>query len=279
MLELVLSPLERTSLSLSGRYDHNSDFKDALTFRATVARTAERLATRLHASFGTGQKAPTFIERFGFFPDQFIGNPSLEPETSTGWEAGIEQPLFDGRFSLGATYFHEDLKNEIDGFVFDPDTFATTAGNLNGTSKRRGVELTAEARVIEGLRFSGSYTYLDATQPDANAGNSSREVRRPQHVASFNSDWRFHGGKADLNLNLTYVGDRSDVFFEVAPPFGTQTVNLDGYYLASAAFSYQLAAQVRAHVRIDNLLNDSYEDVYGYNTPRRGLYAGVGLSF
>ena len=279
VVELLLRPLPRTSLSLSGRYDHNSDFEDAITLRATAAWTAESVATRLHASFGTGQKAPTFIERFGFFPDQFIGNPDLKPETSRGWEAGIEQPLQDGRFSLGATYFHEDLNKEINGFVFDPVTFATTARNLAGTSQRRGVEFTAEARVSEGLRFSGSYTYLDATQPDATAGDATPEVRRPRHVASVNGDWRFHGGDADLNVNLTYVGDRSDVFFEVAPPFGTQIVTLDGYYLAGVAFSYQLAPQVRTHVRVDNLLNDNYEDVYGYNTPRRGLYAGVGLSF
>lgn len=279
VIEVMLSPLQQTSISLSARYDHNSAFDDAATYRTTTAWTAENTRTRLHASYGTGQKAPTFVERFGFFPDQFVGNPNLKPETSTGWEAGIEQPLFNNRVSLGATYFNEDLENEINGFAFDPDTFLYTAENLDGRSMRRGVEVSAQARVTEGLRFSGSYTYLDATQPDPVTGDDTREIRRPRHVASLNGDWRFLDNKADVNLNLTYVSARDDSFFEAVPPFGTETVNLDSYYLASVAVSYRLTEQVRVYARVENLLNEDYEDVYGYNTPGLGAYAGIGLSY
>lgn len=285
VLELLLSPLESTSLALSGRYDDNSDFENIATYRATTAWTAKATGTRLHAAFGTGQKAPTFIERFGFFPDQFVGNPELEPEESRGWEAGVEQSFRHGTWTLGATYFHEDLKNEINGFVRvvpdpqDPDTFFFSAENLDGTSKRRGVEVSAQARITETLRFSGSYTYTDASQPDAQSGEDTREVRRPRHTASFNADWRFLDSKADLNLNLTYVGDQDDTFFEVTPPFGTQTVELDSYYLATIAASYRLTAQASVYARVENLLDEDYENVYGYNTPGIGAYAGIRLGF
>jgi len=277
VLEVIVSPLRQTSISLSARYDDNSDYDDVATYRATTAWTTERTRTRLHASYGTGQKAPTFVERFGFFPDQFVGNPDLVPETSTGWEAGIEQPLFDSRISLGATYFHEDLQDEINGFAFDPVTGGFTAENLDGESKRRGVEVTARARVSAGLRVSGSYTYLDATEPDSFTGDSTREIRRPRHVASLNGDWQFFDSRADVNLNLTYVGDRTDVFF--GPPTFDETVDLDSYYLASVAVSYRATEQVRVYARVENLLDDNYEDVYGYSTPGRGAYAGIGLSF
>jgi len=279
VLELLLSPFERTSLSLSGRYDDNSDFDDVGTFRATTAWTAEGTGTRLHAAFGTGQKAPTFIERFGFFPDQFIGNPDLEPETSTAWEAGVEQPFWNGRVSLGATYFHEELENEINGFAFDPDTFLFTAENLDGESERRGVEVSALARITDSLRFSGSYTYTDATQPDSLTGEDTREIRRPRHTANLNAGWRFLDSRADLNVNLTYVGDQDDTFFEVAPPFGTQTIDLDSYYLASLAVSYRLTDQASVYARAENLLDENYENVYGYNTPGIGAYAGIRLTF
>ncbi len=279
VLELLLTPFERTSLSLSGRYDDNSDFDDVGTFRATTAWAARSTATRLHASLGTGQKAPTFIERYGFFPDQFIGNPDLKPEKSTGWEVGVEQPLWNDRISLGATYFREDLEDEIDGFAFDPDTFLFTAENLDGRSKRRGVEVSARARVTDTLRFSGSYTYTDATQPDPLTGEDTQEIRRPRHGASLNADWALLDGKADVNLNLTYVGDRNDTFFEVAPPFGVQTIDLDAYYLASLAASYELTRQASVYARVENLLDEQYEDVYGYNTPGVGAYAGIRLRF
>ena len=279
VLELLLTPLDRTSVSLSGRYDDNSDFDDVGTFRATTAWTAEGTGTRLHASVGTGQKAPTFIERYGFFPDQFVGNPDLKPEKSTGWEAGVEQPLWNDRISLGATYFREDLEDEINGFAFDPDTFLFTAENLDGRSKRRGVEVSARARITESLRFSGSYTYTDATQPDSATGEDTQEIRRPRHGASLNADWRPPDDKVGLNLNLTYVGDRDDTFFEVTPPFGVQTIDLDAYYLASVATSYRLTRQASIHARVENLLDEEYEDVYGYNTPGIGAYAGIRLSF
>jgi vitamin B12 transporter len=55
VLECILSPLPQTSISLSGRYDHNSAYDSAATYRATTAWTAERTRTRLHASYGTGQ--------------------------------------------------------------------------------------------------------------------------------------------------------------------------------------------------------------------------------
>jgi len=279
VLELLLSPVDRMSLSLSGRYDDNSEFEDVGTFRATTAWTAEGTGTRLHAGYGTGQKAPTFIERFGFFPDQFIGNPDLEPETSRGWEAGLEQPMWNDRLNIGVTYFHEELDNEINGFAFDPDTFLYTAENLSGRSKRQGVEFSARAAVTDTLRFSGSYTYTDATQPDSVTGADTREIRRPRHTASLNGDWRLLDGKANLNVNLSYAGDQDDTFFEVAPPFGTQTVVLDSYYLASIAASYRLTAQASVYARIENLLDEDYENVYGYNTPGIGAYAGVRLGF
>lgn len=278
VIEGIYSPLPRSSVSLSARYDNNSDYDNVATYRATTAWTTEGTRTRLHASYGTGQKAPTFVERFGFFPDQFIGNPDLEPETSKGWEAGLDQPLFEGRVSLGATYFHEDLEQEINGFAFDPGTGGFTAENLDGESKRRGVEITAHARLPGGLRLSGSYTYLDATEPDSLTGEDKGEVRRPRHVATLNGDWRFLDNLANVNLNLTYVGDRTDVFFDPLT-FDRATVNLDSYYLASVALSYRATAQVRLYTRVENLLSENYEDVYGYNTPGLAAYAGIGLSF
>ncbi len=278
-LELLLSPFARTSLSLSGRYDDNSQFENVATGRATLAWTARSAGTRLHAAVGSGQKAPTFIERFGYFPDQFLGNPALKPEKSRGWEAGLDQPVLDGKASIGATYFADRLENEIDGFAFDADTFLFTARNLDGTSRRKGVEVTAKTDISSTLRFSGSYTYTDATQPDPVTGADIREIRRPRHSASLNGDWRFLDGRAALNANVTYVGERTDTFFEVAPPYGTETIRLHSYSLASLAASYRLTGNARVYARVENLLNEDYEDVYGYNTPGIGAYAGIRVGF
>jgi vitamin B12 transporter len=277
--EYIAAPLRQTSVSVSVRYDDNSDFDDVTTYRVTSAWTAASLGTRIHASYGTGQKAPTFIERFGFYPDQFIGNADLKPEESKGWEVGVEQPLVDRRVTVGVTYFNEVLQNEVNGFVFDPDTLLFTAENLAGDSNRRGVEVIAEARPFDNLSLSASYTYLDATQPDPVTGSDTREIRRPAHTASLNANLGLLNNRLDLNLNLAYAGNRTDIFFEVVPPYGADVVDLDAYTLARIAASYRLTGQLQIYGRIDNLFDTGYEDVYGYATPGIGAYGGLRLDF
>lgn len=277
--EYILTPFHQASLSFSGRYDDNSDYDNIFTYRATGAWTAESSGTRLHASYGTGQKAPTFIERFGFFPDQFAGNPDLKPEESKGWEVGVEQPFADQRLSLGVTYFDEDLTNEINGFVFDPDTGAFTAINLPGTSKRRGVEVIAGARPLDNLSLSASYTYLDATEPDQITGIDTEEIRRPENSASLNANLLLLNQRLNVNLNLSYVGSRSDLFFDPQNFFQSQVVNLESYTLGRLAASYQLTSELQVYGRVENLFDEDYEDVYGYATPGRGVYGGLRVSF
>ena len=277
--EGLFSLLSRVSLSLSFRRDDNSDFDDINTYRATTAWTDETGMTRLHGAIGEGQTAPTFIERYGYFPGQFTGNPDLKPERSTAWEFGIDQALPGFDASVGATYFHANLKDEIYGYGFDEATFQTTAINLPGTSERHGVELTAMARLSPALKISASYTYSEATEPDALTGEDVREIRRPLHSGSLDADWRSGNGRLELNANLNYTGNRNDYYYGGPPTYARETVELEAYTLASLAATYRLNEATRIYTRIDNLFDTSYEDVYGYNTPGIGAYAGLRFEF
>lgn len=271
--EGLFSPLARVSVSLSVRHDDNSSFENINTFRATSAWTDETTGTRLHAAIGRGQKAPTFIERYGYFPGQFTGNPDLKPERSTAWELGIDQALPGVDASVGATYFHEDMQDEISS-VWTP---ITTTINLPGTSKRRGVELTAMARLAASMKITAAYTYTDATEPDAITGADVQEIRRPQHTGSLGADWNSRNERLQLNASLSYTGTHNDDYFP--PSFIKEVVELDAYTLASVAATYRLNDATRLYTRIDNLFDTSYEDVYGYNTPGVGIYAGLRLDF
>ncbi len=275
--EGLFSPLARVSLSLSVRHDDNSSFENINTYRATTAWTDETTGTRLHAAIGRGQKAPTFIERYGYFPGQFTGNPNLKPERSTAWELGIDQALAGIGVNIGATYFHADLEDEIYGNASDPESLETTAINLPGTSKRRGVELTAKVPLASRLNISATYTYTDATRQDPVTGESSHAIRRPLHAGSLGTDWSSRDGHLDLNATLSYTGSRDDDYWP--PTYIKEVVELDAYTLVSIAATYRLNDATRIYTRIDNLFDTSYEDVYGYNTPGIGAYAGVRFDF
>ena len=263
---------EQLYLSAAVRHDSNSDFDDVNTWRVTSLYTFSRAGTRLHAAFGTGQKAPTFTERHSFFPAFFIGNPDLELEKSRGWEFGVSQPFADGRWEILATYFKERLENEIASFVFDPVTFLFTAENVDGSSHRTGVETALQASITENFEAAATYTYLDADQPDG-AGGFTAEVRRPRHMASANFNYRFMESRGNINLNLSYTGDQYDTFFP--PGAAGQQVNLDSYTLVNLAASYQATNRVRVYGRIENLFDETYEDVIGFNTPGIGAFVGV----
>lgn len=273
--ELLSGEWNNFSATASIRYDDNDDFDNETTYRFTGAYGLDS-GTRFRSAYGTGWKAPTFTELFGFFPDQFIGNPDLDPETSEGWEVGIDQPLLNGDINLSATYFNEKLEDEI-ASSFDPVTFLSTTVNLDGNSRRKGVELLADASVIQDLTLQLNYTYLDAKERNP-AGGKNEELRRPRHSGAFNANYLFLQQKANVNLNVSYVGDRKDIFF---PPFPADPaiVDLDEYWLVNLAAGYQLTDVVEIYGRIENLTNEDYEDVFGFNTQGAGGFAGVRVKF
>ena len=274
--EYLGQPIEGLTWTLSGRFDSNSEFDDIATWRAGLSHEVDE-GVRVRLSYGTGSKTPTFTERFGFFPDFFIGNPDLVPEESRGWEVGGEWDVpwggFGDQLTVGGAYYRTKLKDEIDGFVFDPDTFAFTAANKDSDSERKGFELFLNSRPVDGVLVTASYTYTDATEDDAD-GVAAREVRRPRHMAGVNVDWRFAQDRAGLNLNVNYTGKQFDRFFD-PETFVSETVTLSSYTVVDLAGSWRLTESLELVGRVANLFDEDYEEVLGYSRPGVAVYGGI----
>jgi vitamin B12 transporter len=255
----------RVFLTGSLRYDDNDIFEDATTFRITGAYLHRETDTRLHASVGTGVKNPTLAELFGFGPT-FRPNPNLEPEQSTGWDAGVEQRFWNDRALVDVTVF----QNRIEDLI---TTGFTTSTNTPGTSEIVGVELTGDVELFDGLRLQGQYTYTDAENPQG-----QRLQRRPEHRASVNANYSFLEDRANVNLGVNYVGEQTDVAFR-GPTFTQSRVELEEYVLVNLAGSYEIFEGISLVARVENLLDEEYQEVFGYNTPGIGAYAGVQASF
>ena len=272
-LEYRITLWEDLTLAASVRHDDNTEFDNANTRRFEASYTLPNSSTRLRGAFGTAVKNPTFSERFGFFTN-FQGNPDLQPEESKSWEVGIDQTLFDGNLLFGLTYFKAKLKNEINGFVFDPMTFAFTAENVDGTSNREGVEVTLDAVLSDTLTAKASYTYTDATERDA-VRREVDETRRPRHLASASINWLVLDN-LNVSLNAQYNGEQKDQDFNSFP---ATVETLDDFTLVNLAVNYQVNKQLSFYSRIENLLDEDYEEVLGYQTLERGIYAGVRYNF
>ena len=278
--EYDLTVDDRASFGASVRHDWNSRFADDTTYRVQASYRFEQ-GTRLHAAAGSGVKDPSFSELFDFFAGRFIGNPDLKPETSSGWEAGIDQTFLTGRMNVGATYFDNRLKNEI-------TTVFTASGatpiNLPGSDPSRGVELFANGQLTDEWRLDLSYTYLDAPQHQSVliggvfTDFDGQAVRRAQDIASANLTWAPSGQPFTGTLTVRYNGKQGDLAF-TDPSFVPVLVNLKAFTLVNLNATWRLNDHVELFGRIENLLDQSYQEVFSFEAAGRAAYGGLRLRF
>ncbi|HEX4739670.1 MAG TPA: TonB-dependent receptor [Allosphingosinicella sp.] len=254
------------STDVAVRRDWFSAFADATTLRAAAIVTPVS-GWKLHAAYGEGIAQPTFFDLYGFFPGSFQGNPGLKPERSKGWEAGIR---WEGaKAGAGMTGFSSDLRDEIVD-TFDPVTFLSGTANATGKSKRSGVEFEAHYRPSRAFQLILNYTYLHATQQQVTGTAQLVEVRRPRHIANLIATGQ--AGRLTWGVSGAYVGGRTDQDFNFFP---AATVVLHPYLLASANVGWRFAHGFEAYVRAENAFDAHYQDVIGFHTPGRTVYAGI----
>jgi len=250
------------------RHDDNDDFRDDTTFGLAGSWVIRHSGTRIHASYGTGVTNPTFDEQFGFVPGQFVGNPGLSPERAEGWDFGVEQRLLDDAVLVDATYFRSALRDEI------VSLFPSVA-NDSGKSRREGVELAGQLKLGQ-VSVNGSYTYLHATDPDG-----TPEVRRPKHQASVEVAALFApASRAGVSAGVIYNGQMFDTDFRnyFANGFVAEKSPLTSYTVVRLALTFRITDRIEVFGRIENALDEKYQEALSYATPRRSAYGGGGVT-
>ncbi|HJQ26773.1 MAG TPA: TonB-dependent receptor [Blastocatellia bacterium] len=242
-------------------------------------------ATRIKATFGTGIKEARLIEAFS--PSTFfLGNPTLNPERAISFDAGLSQEFWGRRASVDLTYFDNRFRDQI-AFVFDPATFGPVKlsdGTLTNfvnveRSTARGLELTGAARPVRQWRLQASYTFLRSRLERA-ADALNREIglpllRRPRHAGTVEASWV--ADRWDLTLEGSILGRRRDIDPVTGARFdatGRAFFN-DGYAKLNLAGAYRLSRALQLFARVENLLNQDYQEVLGYPAYRLNFSAGL----
>lgn len=257
---------DRLFVQGGARFDDNEDFDDFLSWSASASYQFFETGTRLRASVGRAQTNPTFFEQFGFVPGEFTGNPDLEPERNFGWDFGIDQDFWGGRARAGVTYFDERLEDEIAGF-------GDTVRNLDGTSTRRGVELSASVDPLDGLTLAASYTFLDAEEP-----GGEQEVRRPTHEGALSARYAFLDGRARVGAEAQFAAGAVDFDFG-DPSFAGPRADLEDRIVVNLDAGYRFAESAEVYGAVRNLLDAEYEDVLGYAAEPLTAVIGVRVDF
>jgi vitamin B12 transporter len=263
------------------RYDANEDFGDHTTFRVAPVYIVPETDTKLKASYGTGFKAPSLEDLYVDFLPYFVANPDLKPEESTGWDAGFEQPIANGQFRFGSTYFRNDIDNLIET-VTTSTPGVESLGNIDKASAY-GFENFAAWQVNSSLNLRADYTYTvaiaDSTPGCTSSPCAGQELlRRPKNKASLTANWQATH-RLSVSGTLLYVGPWYDITRQTTAPDGfNQYVKAPGFTTVNLAANYALRDDVTLFARIDNLFNAQYEDPLGFMRPGFGAYAGIRLT-
>jgi outer membrane cobalamin receptor len=217
-----------------------------------------REGTRLRASVSRKHRFPSIRQLFEYE----AGNPRLHTETTRTWELGIEQTL-PGRSRIELTGFFSDIDDYIEKLK-EGDVFENSE-----EYRLRGFELEAETRFRPDLQLRAGYSFLD-TEDRSHGAERDELQNRPRHRLTFEGRYRFALGLG-LQASVTRVVD-SYTYSRTEP---LQQGSLDDYTLVSARLAQDLlGGRGVLYLVGENLLDEDYEDSYGF--PQRGRTLRIG---
>ncbi|MCF8210848.1 MAG: TonB-dependent receptor [Rhodoferax sp.] len=235
------------------RNDQDSIFGSHQTGAAAYAY-ALSAHWRATASTGSAFRAPTLEQVFGPY-----GSATLQPETNQSSELGVRYVAAGSSFKLVV------YRNEISNMISSSASLATCSAGFFcyynvGKASIEGITLSGR-RQFQRLELYGSADFLDPR--DAVSGNVLSLRARRSAVLGLDVHWAGWqwGGQ------WRYVGDRFDN--------AANTVVLDRYNVLDLSASRRLAKDWRLQVRVSNASDQSYQEVGGYATPGRTLFAGL----
>ncbi len=210
----------------------------------------------------------------------FTTNPNLKPERSLSVDAGASQSFASGKIVLDGTFFYthySDLIVTLGGSLAELSAY--TSGNL-ANAKAAGVESSIQYRPVRWLSFRGNYTYLDTRVLALNHTGDLAEqyyqvgqqlARRPPQSGSF----RLAVARGRVSGDaIGYIrGDTLDV----EPNYGASEgfYTNPGYANLGLNLNVAVARGVSVFGSVRNLLNQRYEEIFGFPSPKLTFITGM----
>ncbi len=194
-VQALSDPDRRLTVNAGLRLERNEAFGRFVTYRTGAAYRLG--ATRLRATLGSAFKEPSFFENYA--TGYVIGNPALQPERATSWDAGVERSLAGGRLWVSATWFSERFRNLIQ-YTFAPPT-PTSPNYYNiAAANASGLELVARAAPARALALEAHYTWTRTEATDSGYDGATYAagqplLRRPAHAGQRDGHGRPRGAR------------------------------------------------------------------------------------
>lgn len=261
----------------AGRDEDQSTFtpKVGLAFMAT-----DRL--KLRVQYGEGFMMPSadqLAADYISWGTRTVGNPDLDPESSTTYEAGLDYDY--AGFNGSLTYFYTDFEDKITSVVlssgdqsWDNIGDATIAGFELELSYDFGMLMQWDWEVRPYLALTRLSEYEDDETGDD-----------LQYISAINYATGLVVGNGDgitCRLNVTYTGSQDITDYESGWPY--KVVELSSSTVTDLFASFRLldndqigTLSLRNEIR--NLFDEEYAYVKGYPMPGRSLFMGLRLDY
>ncbi|MDN3559788.1 TonB-dependent receptor domain-containing protein [Vreelandella neptunia] len=274
------------ALTLGGRYDHHDAFGSQFSPRGYLVWNTTPNWT-LKGGVSRGYKTPTLNDLHdgingvtGQGTVLTIGNPDLEPETSTSSEIGAHYDNQQG-FTASATLFHNQFDDKIasgsdilvENDPLIPDGLYSQDINID-EAITQGVEFSTSYHFAPDWRVNANYTYTDSEQKSGdNEGEPLTDT--PEHAINATLRWQATA-KLDTWLSAEYRSERYRNRESVrgAPSFD-DLGDFKAYSLFHLGGNYAVTDQLNLSATIYNLFDKDFVDyrAYGDGTSFGNVYA------
>ena len=197
------------------------------------------------------------IDRYGW-GQKWLPNPDAKPERGTGISVGAKYAT--NATTVQATRFSSRLRDKI--------SFGRNVSENVDYGRNRGVELLWKQSWNSQLATNIAFSRINS---EARAGADQpyqQTERRPKNILAGTISY----DAANLNSDFTvrWVDEAIDACWRGC-------VTLDAYFVVDGAITYRWNDVVETSLEVFNLLDETYYQVHGYNTPGRQFSLGVSL--
>jgi len=214
------------------------------------------------ATYSTAYITPSLYQLF----EPTYGNVDLKPEENTSMELGAELNITQ-KATFSVVYFNRKETQFID-FV-DLGNYVYQYKNVDKSFTASGVEFNADYSLLKSLKFKGNATYTHV--------EDNLSLRIPEFKV--NASLLYELSEATFfSLSYQFNDERTDAVYN-ASTYQNDIINLKSYNLFDFYVSQKLVHnKVTLFANVTNILNEKYEELYGYSTRGRNVNIGLNIS-
>jgi vitamin B12 transporter len=248
-------PNNKLIISTGIRNDDHEGFGSKTTRKITgTFKSSDQLIIR--SSWGEGFKVPTIFQSTYFCCGATTANNLIRPETSSSYDFGFELFFNEMNSNFSITYFDQDIKDQIN-FSFGVGGYE----NIDRVSSK-GFEVALNYEISKLVNLYINYSYIDSV--DGNGSSLLNIAKDSAEAGLIYETTKNYSG----SLIARYNGSESSSYGKI-----------DSWIRFDVNGLYRLSDSSELYFRIENLLDEEYQQVFGYGTPERSGFIGLRANF